>query len=112
MLCKRLQLLRTEKGLTKKQMAEYLRIAESTYGKYELGKREPSLEIIIKLSKFFNVSVDYLLGLTDAKNTEEIMINLNQHSNKKWTKEELREIEIFKEFLKFRRDVKKNEQDT
>jgi transcriptional regulator with XRE-family HTH domain len=52
-------------GLSKKKLAEMLNLEQSTYGKYELGKRQPSLEMLQKLSEIFAVSVDYLLGISD-----------------------------------------------
>lgn len=57
--------LRVEKGLTQKELAQYLNIGQSTVNGYEKGNREPVLEIIKAYSKFFNVSTDYLLGMED-----------------------------------------------
>ena len=58
----RLRELRIEKGMTQKQMAEYLGMVEQAYQMYEYGKREPNHETTIKLADFFERSVDYLLG--------------------------------------------------
>ncbi|MEE1245009.1 MAG: helix-turn-helix transcriptional regulator [Acutalibacteraceae bacterium] len=66
-LSKRLKQCRKEKGYTQGQVAIYCDITEKTYQNYELMTREPKLEILIRLSKVFNVSTDYLLGLTDSK---------------------------------------------
>jgi len=63
---KKLKLLRKETGLTQKMIAQILQISCSTYTKYELGYRMPDLETLTKLSKIFQVSVDYLL---DMENT-------------------------------------------
>lgn len=68
MLSQRLALLRKERHLTKKEVAEYLKIDQSTYGKYELNKREPDYNTLQKLADFYNVSVDFLLGRTDIRN--------------------------------------------
>lgn len=38
---------------------------KTTYTNYEQGKREPPFELIIKLAKFYNVSIDYIAGLTN-----------------------------------------------
>lgn len=65
MIGSRLQDLRNSKKLSRKSIAQQLNIHESTYGKYELGKRAPDNETIIKLADFFEVSTDYLLGNTD-----------------------------------------------
>ena len=66
-LSKRLKQCRKEKGYTQGQVAIYCDITEKTYQNYERMTREPKLEILIRLSKVFNVSTDYLLGLTDSK---------------------------------------------
>ena len=59
-LSKRLKQCRKEKGYTQGQVAIYCDITEKTYQNYELMTREPKLEILIRLSKVFNVSTDYL----------------------------------------------------
>ena len=65
MLGARLQEIRNKNNTLQKDIAEYLNITVSTYQRYEYGTRNPSLEILIKLAKYFNVSTDYLLGLSD-----------------------------------------------
>jgi transcriptional regulator with XRE-family HTH domain len=62
----RLRELRKEKGLTQKQIADYLGISDKGYGYYELGQREPCISIIIALCDFYDVSADYLIGRTDS----------------------------------------------
>ena len=61
----RLKELREECGLTQKQLAEKLQINSVTYLHYEKEQREPPLSLLADFAKFFDVSVDYLLGLTD-----------------------------------------------
>ena len=51
--------LRTAKGVLQKEVAEYLGKA---YGFYELGQREPSINTILKLCDYFEVTADELLG--------------------------------------------------
>lgn len=63
----RLRLLREERGLTQKQVAEALKINPRTYASYENNEREPNSEILISISNLFDISVDYLLGLDDAR---------------------------------------------
>lgn len=58
--------LRTEKSLTMKQVAEGLSIPLQTYANYEHGTREPSIEMIVAICKFFDITSDYLLGLSDG----------------------------------------------
>jgi len=61
----RLRILRIEKGLSQKEVAESIGVTTSAYSNYEQGIREPSIEIIISLCKFFDISSDYLIGLED-----------------------------------------------
>ena len=56
---------RLEKGLTQKQVAEFLEISTTCYAGYEQGYREPDFKILKKICKFYEVSADYLLGLED-----------------------------------------------
>lgn len=60
----KLKSLRIERGLTIQQMAEILEVSQGSYNYYELGKTEPSIEKLKKLSDFFCVSIDYLVGST------------------------------------------------
>ena len=64
-LGKRLKELREEKGLTQKQLAEQLNLNSVTYLHYEKDQREPPLKVLAEMAVFFEVSTDYLLGLTD-----------------------------------------------
>lgn len=61
----RLKELRIERGLKLKEVAERLNVTIRTISRYEDGTREPSVEFIIKFCKLYDVSADYLLGLTD-----------------------------------------------
>ena len=63
----RLRALREDNDLTQTQIATMLGIAQTTYSQYELDKRCMPIEYIIALCKFYNVSSDYLLGLSDKK---------------------------------------------
>ncbi len=59
--------LREDKDLNQKQIAEILNIAQTTYSDYELGKINIPIEVLKKMSVFFNTSIDYLLDMTDVK---------------------------------------------
>lgn len=67
MLGKRLYQLRNDNKITQKELASILNISNSTLSQYENNLRIPSDEIKIKIAKYFNVSIDYLLGITDQK---------------------------------------------
>lgn len=62
----RLKELRTERGLKLREVAERLNVTIRCISRYEDGTREPSIEMIIKFCKLYDVTSDYLLGLTDS----------------------------------------------
>ena len=64
----RIRNLREDKDLTQKAMAKILNCSQQVYSNYELGQRDIPTEILIALAKFHNVSVDYILNLTDNPN--------------------------------------------
>ena len=59
--------LRIDKGLTQKQIGEYLGISQNTYSQYEIGVLKYPVDVLIKLADFYNVSIDYLVGRTSQK---------------------------------------------
>ena len=61
----RLRELRTEKGLTQKQLAQELQVNHASIVDWEIRDMEPAYETLVKIVKFFDVSADYLLGLRD-----------------------------------------------
>ena len=65
MLGERLLQLRKEADLTQDELAAILKINKHSISSYERGKSAPSDEIKIAIARHFNVSVDYLLGVTD-----------------------------------------------
>ena len=62
---KRIRDLREDNDLTQRQLASVLRCSQQVYSNYELGQRDIPTDILIKLSRFYNVSVDYILGISD-----------------------------------------------
>lgn len=62
-----LKLLREQKGLLQKEVAEAIGVNRTTYVKYERGDSEPSFQILNRLADYFTVSVDYLLGRDDQQ---------------------------------------------
>lgn len=63
----RLKELRREKKINQLKLAMDLSITQASVSKYEIGAREPSLEILEKMSDYFGVSTDYLIGRSDIK---------------------------------------------
>ncbi len=62
-----LPLIREDKDLTQKEIAKLLKMDQSNYSKYELGKINIPLDIIIKLADFYETSTNYLLYRTDNR---------------------------------------------
>lgn len=63
---RRIKDLREDKDKTQKEVSEYLQITQQQYSLYEKGIRTIPVDLVIKLAKYYNVSTDYLLGVTDT----------------------------------------------
>lgn len=70
MYYKRLRDMREDNDLTQREIAGLLNTTQQVYSEYEKGIREIPLSRIIILAKYYNCSVDYLVGLSDKKNRE------------------------------------------
>ena len=62
---KRIRDLREDRDMTQKEMAAKLNCSQQVYSNYELGQRDIPTDILIKLSYIYNVSTDYILGISD-----------------------------------------------
>lgn len=67
MMYKRIYELRTDNDLKQREIAEILNCSQRVYSNYERGDLDIPTEILIKLSKYYNVSVDYILEITNNK---------------------------------------------
>lgn len=72
MIGTRIKDLRKKHKITQMELSEYLNISQSTLALYESKKRAVSVDIIIKIAQFFNVTTDYLLGLSDNPGFETV----------------------------------------
>lgn len=61
----RIRDIREDRDIKQSVIAEYLGVHQTTYSSYEIGKLSLTADVLIKLAKYYNTSVDYLLGLTD-----------------------------------------------
>ena len=61
----KLKSLRTSKHLSQEKLAQRLGITKSMVSAYETSMRMPSYEVLIRIARFFNVSIDYLLGIKE-----------------------------------------------
>ena len=101
--------LRKEAGLTQVDVAEKLGISQPAYASWERGIKKPTQDNLVKLSKILYVSVDYLLGNTENRQTSDVLedIELLFRMNSKGLTEE--EKELFKkeliEFMKKRKEA-------
>jgi len=82
MIKERLKELRKEKELTQQDIADLLKVAKTTYSSYEQGLNKPSIDTLLILAKFYNVSTDYLLGVTDIKYNQDELDFYNQVKEK------------------------------
>lgn len=104
MFPERLKELRKEAGLTQKQIAEKFGIKQPNYQQWESGKRKPGEETLKKFADFFNVSIDYLLGKTHNRKSDEINLSefeiLYRKTSKNLTERQKKDLEeVLKEVL-------------
>ena len=62
---KRIRDLREDKDLSQTKIAKFLNMSQTGYSKYVVGTNDIPTKILIQLARFYNTSVDYLLGITD-----------------------------------------------
>lgn len=97
MIGERLKELRMKKNLTQKQLADQLKLSQSTIGMIESGKRAASNELLIKFADYFQCSTDYLLGKTDFNESLKKIEKSNKSLNDDdFTQEELELLEEIK----------------
>jgi len=65
MIGERLKQLRKNKGITQRELADIIGVRKSVISLYETNKNDPSDPIKITLAKYFNISLDYLVGVID-----------------------------------------------
>ena len=87
-----LTLLRKERKLSQKQVANDLGVSQALLSHYEKGIRECGLEFLVKVSEYYNVSCDYLLGKTSSRSGGTVVIS---QTTRKSSKEDPKETAIF-----------------
>ena len=60
----RIRDLREDRDIKQRQVAEYLSCSQQVYSNYELGQRDIPTDVLIRLAKLYDVSIDYILGQT------------------------------------------------
>ncbi len=64
---KRIRDLREDHDMNQTQIAKMLGMSQTGYSKYETGENDVPTAVLIKLARFYNTSIDYILGETDNK---------------------------------------------
>lgn len=110
-----LKKLRQDNNLTQDELAKKIETSRSNIANYENDKNMPSVDILEKLAKLFNVTIDYLLGKSDIRNPEKadldkLQIGLSAKDYSNITDEQIKQIEDFAKFV-LKDNKKKDESD-
>ncbi len=98
MIGERLAELRNDHGDTQQSLGDRLNVTKFTISNWEQGKSEPSHEFLVKICRLYNVSADYLLGISDVDPAY-----VQRRRGGTLSREELSELEQFERFLLWRR---------
>lgn len=97
----RIKFLREELHMTQQELADKLDGAKSTVAMYEKGDRKPSMDVLLKLSEIFDCSIDYILGKSDIRDSEDKEFRFAYHKETEgMTDEEI------KDALRFYKEMK------
>ena len=75
----RLKECRLKLGITKQEAAKRIQISQPAYLRYEAGTRKPSIQTIAKMAEVFSTSTDYLVGNTEKKDPDRVIIEKNKN---------------------------------
>ena len=78
----RLKELRKARNLKQIEVADFLSCSQGVYSRYENSDREPPFDIIVKLADFYGVTVDYLMGVEAAAQSQPIKTEKNESKEK------------------------------
>lgn len=92
----RLKELRAERNISQEKLGNIVGVSGRTIGYYESGDRFPHEDTLKNMSTFFDVSMDYLLGMTNVRNNP---ITFAAHTHDELDDEGLQKLEEFREFL-------------
>ncbi len=105
----RLKQLRENTGITQDDLAKLLNLTQSTIAYYESGRKMPTLENTILIAKIFNTSLDYLVGISNYRETEYLKEDMETYCPtlllndiNTLSADSLRDLKYFIAFLKFR----------
>lgn len=72
-MLKNLKILREERGMSQKQLAEIIGVSQQSINKYENHNIEPDIQTLIQIAEYFHTSVDFLVGYTEIRRRIEIL---------------------------------------
>ena len=75
----RLKECRLKLGITKQEAAKRIQISQPAYLRYEAGTRKPSVQTIAKMAEVFSTSTDYLIGNTEKKEPDRLIIEKDKN---------------------------------
>ncbi|MGE4282790.1 MAG: helix-turn-helix domain-containing protein [Clostridia bacterium] len=105
-LGKRIAYLRCQKKLTQDELSKALGISRGSLSMYEIDRREPDNNTLVKVADYFNVSTDYLFDRTDnpkpISELQDSILETNASYNFELPKEAIKQIEDYIEFIKQR----------
>lgn len=96
----RLKELMQENKMTHQMLADRYDMDRTSVGKWVQGKNRPDLDMLVDLAKLFEVSTDYLTGVSNIRNPYEIKTIAAHHDGEEYSEEEQKAIEEFKEMVK------------
>lgn len=100
----RIKLLREEFGFTQQDLADRVNGSKSSIAMYESGTRNPSMDILLKLSEIFDCSIDYILYKSNLKNNSIIdnsaIIGMSREDYIELTESQKQQIKDFVKFIK------------
>ncbi|MDC3413851.1 helix-turn-helix domain-containing protein [Terrihalobacillus insolitus] len=105
---KRIKELRTKRGITLKDLGEAIDFNYSNLSKIERGERKPTIELLEKLSNFFNVEISYLFGTSQEPSTELKDIGVEWISFSKEMQEKDISLDELKRMAETIAEIKKN----
>jgi len=101
-LPKRLIVLREEQGYrSAREASKAMGIQYQTYWAYEAGTRMPAIDVLIKIAQFYNVTIDYLLGISSKKGEERGKIVPVTEIKERWPELSDKLDEIEAEFIRW-----------
>jgi bacteriophage CI repressor helix-turn-helix domain len=100
--------LRTHASLSQKELAEKLGVAQASINYWEKGQRTPSIDMVVLIAKYFNVSLDDLLGTAQSNITDSVNTLAAHFDGEQYTKEEMNRI---MEYAKFVKSMRANKED-